>query len=237
MATDDIKTAEDKKNAELEKEEYYPHSTDNGNTGDTGASNTDTNANANTNAGTDAGNMADETIGVCGCMSMDEDTDTDMDDEIDGDEDIDAILVEEDIIIAGIADDEDDTDDEDDSLNNDITDNTDEDPNAGYRVDASLEDAVRDNLSGDDFVDSGKDFSGNADEELSFSDDSDEKDKKKDKKKDDEKEDTPDYISGDGDKVEELDDKIVSETNKLIAEKRAAREASRHKGCGCGKSI
>lgn len=180
MATDDIKSAEDKKNAELEKEEYYPHSADN---------------------------------------------------EMDDDEGVDAILVEEDIIIAGVVDDDDM--DEDDGLNDDLTDNTDADPNADYRVDASLEDAVRDNLSGDDFVDSGKNFSGDAGEELSFSDDSD----KKDKKKDDKEDNTPDYISGDGDKVEELDDKIVSETNKLIAEKRAAHEAAHHKGCGCGKTI
>lgn len=215
MATDDIKSAEDKKNAELEKEEYYPHSEDNENTG--------------------------ATQGACGCMSMDDSMDTDMtagmdddtDDDMDDDEGVDAILVEEEIIIAGAVDDD---DMDDDGLNDDLTDTADTDPNADYRVDASLEDAVRDNLSGDDFVDSGKDHSGDAGEELSFSDDSDEKDKK-DKKKDDKEDDTPDYISGDGDKVEELDDKIVSETNKLIAEKRAAHEAAHHKGCGCGKTI
>lgn len=210
MATDDIKSAEDKKNAELEKEEYYPHSEDNENTGATA-------------------DMTGDTLGACGCMSMDDGRDDDMDD----DEGVDAILVEEEIIIAGAVDDD---DMDDDGLNDDLTDTADTDPNADYRVDASLEDAVRDNLSGDDFVDSGKDHSGDAGEELSFSDDSDEKDKK-DKKKDDKEDDTPDYISGDGDKVEEWDDKIVSETNKLIAEKRAAHEAAHHKGCGCGKTI
>ena len=51
---------------------------------------------------------------------------------------------------------------------------------------------------------------------------------KNDKEKDDKK--NKDTDNGDNDPIEDLDDKIVSETNELIEEKRAERH---HNGCGC----
>ncbi|WP_158712725.1 hypothetical protein [Parabacteroides pacaensis] len=178
MATDDKKSAQDKQ-AELEKEEYYPHSKE---------------------------------------------------------ESYPHSIVEEEIIIEGVIDDDDNLEIGDleeegfytSSIENTAFDNTalDDTPidsssiTDGPLKDASLDDAALEYIHSDK-----KDKMNDTDKLYDSSDIDDSTDKNSDNKYSD---DTPDYISGDGDKIEELDDKIVAETNELLKEKRAHK-----KNCGC----
>lgn len=137
-------------------------------------------------------------------------------------------IVEEEIIIEGIIDEDDlEIDDlEDESLYISSMENTtlnDTSINQSPITDGPLEDASLDDAALE-YIHSDKEDGINVTSKLHDSsnfDDSIDKDTDKKNKK-------PDYASGDGDKIEELDDKIVAETNELLKEKRAQK-----KNCGC----
>lgn len=82
----------------------------------------------------------------------------------------------------------------------------------------------------DDFATSymeGNDMEGNDQDNKEEKDDKEEKDEKdKEKKK------TND-LSGDGDKIEEIDDEVVAQTNELLKEKREEKNSA-NENCECG---
>lgn len=134
----------------------------------------------------------------------------------------DAIIEEEIVETIFITD----VDDDDSDENEDMTDSTDSGYNTESMESVSGMDYIPDPSAG---IDNEKGSSsqtnisattgtGIADENMN------------NKNKDDKKDKDKDTDNGDNDPIEDIDDRVVAETNELIQEKRAARH---NNGCGC----